>query len=73
MCSFVIATATIIAPSPSTKPPRHNNKCEKLKNREYRRLGNHKKLTVVLALAESVPTAVTKTFAVPLLQDGNFN
>ena len=43
-------------------------------NREYRSLGNHKKLTVVLALAEScVPIAVTKTFAVPLLQDGNFN
>ena len=36
MCSFVIATATIIAPSPSTKPPRHNNKWKKLKtkNRE---------------------------------------
>ena len=72
MCSSVIAIAIMTVPSLSTKPPRNNNKWEKLKTDKQRSLGKHKKLTVVLALAESyVHTAAIKTFAVPLSQYEN--
>ena len=72
MCSSAIAIAIMTVPSLSTKPPRNNNKWEKLKTDKQRSLGKHKKLTVVLALAESyVHTAAIKTFAVPLLQHEN--